>query len=104
MSTFEAIDFEEAARRTGLSVEEISNLKSDGNILVLTGGDDPEIIPIDCAMIRIRAAAQEAGLSESTIRNLADSKEIYCVRNPRNNYRSIWITDAKRLKTRAANK
>ena len=100
MSTFEAIDFEEAARRTGLSVEYISSLKSDGKIIVLAVGDDSDIIPVDCAMISIRAAAQEAGLSESTIRNLADSKEIYCLRNPRNKYRSIWITDANRLKTR----
>jgi len=99
MSTFEAINFEEAARRTGLSVEYISSLKSDGKILVITGKDDPEIISVDCAMIGIRAAAQKAGLSESTIRNLADSNEIYCVKNPRNKYRSIWITDAKRLKT-----
>lgn len=86
MSTFEAIDFEEAARRTGLSVEYISSLKSDGKIIVLAGGDDSDIIPIDCAMISVRAAAQEAGLSESTIRNLADSNEIYCLRNPRNKY------------------
>jgi hypothetical protein len=100
MSTFEAIDFEEAARRTGLSVEYISGLKSDGKILVLTGGDDSKLMSVDCAMIGIRAAAKKAGLSESTMRNLADSKEIYCEKNPRNNYRSIWITDAKKLKTR----
>jgi hypothetical protein len=100
MITFEAIAFEEAARRTGLSVEYISSLKSDGNILVLTGSGDNNLPSTDCAMIGIREAAKRAGLSESTIRNYADRKEIYCVTNPINRYRSVWVNDVTKLNTR----
>jgi len=53
-----------------------------------------------CETVSIGEAAELAGLSPQTIRNYIDKGIIPADRNPYNNYREIWSTDAARLRRR----
>jgi hypothetical protein len=104
MSEFELMDAARAAKLIGVSEAEILACAAAGKVFLIQSEGDPATSQdaAACPMIGVSEAAERAGLAPQTIRNYADQGKIYCLINPHNQYRSIWRSDAEKLKKRRA--